>query len=567
MRLARRSGRLDAYRFASFLGLDARRLLTGHSVALVAELAGLSADEIASWSPIVDPAARLVRLRGVTLADRDWSTRWRRYCPQCMAAEFEKARAELIEPEWVVHHHAIWDVTALQSCPVHLRPLTDTCWHCGQRQGWRSANLFRCCQCKADLTAGPVEYHVDPVGSYIARRMLRFGPDHSVLDALPLHDALRLFMRLGQAKRIGAACTLLRQDRASVLADRTCGYYMAQDLEGRFNSVLDTLISVRPANAPAGLLGAYGWIYGEWLASEDPTAVVVRPIVYRHAVRNGLMTSDEARLGNTAPQTVCIKQVASEWGLGYERTRALLDKAGAIPAGSRAGVAFTIDPLVLKMVNARRTSGISVKAAAARLGTGAKQVRDMIASGIIARNSDNSVCTSALANFEEAIASRVQPGAPPKDAASIGEAAVANAVPIHRVCKAIMEGHILAWRGAGSQMAGVMVRRADVRNLREQKAAYSVERASQILELHPDCVRSLHRDGIIPGPNARISADGLAMFKLEFVAAAQWARSVGIKPKGAMRTLAKNGLVPAFALKTYRQAIYRRCDLPSAFPK
>lgn len=566
MRLARRSGRLDAYRFASFLGMDARRLLNGHDVTVVAELAGLSAADVSSWSPIVDPTARLVKLRGVTLADRDWSTHSRRYCPQCLAVDVRTARAEAMESGWVVHHRAIWDVSAIQSCPDHLCPLTDVCWHCGQRQGWRSTDLCHCCRCKADLTAGPIGHHLDPVGGYIAGRMMGWGSDCSVLDALPLNDALRLCMRLGQAMRIGSVYTLPRQDRPSVLSDRTAGYHIARDLTERFSAVLDNLISVRPVNAPAGLLGAYGWIYGEWLAGTDPTAEIVRPIVYEHAVRNELMSRDEARLGNTAPPTMCIKQVASEWGLGYERTRALLNMAGAIPPGSRAGVAFTIDPLALKSVNLRNTSCISVKAAAARLGTGAKQVRDMIAGGIIAQNSDGSVCITALTSFENAFASKVQPGVAPNDAAPIGKATVANAVPLQRVCKAILEGDVPVWRDAGSQMFGAMVRGADVRNLRRPKADYSVERASQMLELHPDCVRALHRDGIIPGPKARISAEGLANFKLKFIAASQWARSVGRKPRGAARDLAKDGLVPAFALKTYRQAIYRRCDLPAFLP-
>jgi len=562
VRLARRSGRLEAYRFASFLGMDARRLLTGHDVTVAAGLAGLSADVVSSWSPIVDAAARLVKLRGVTLADRDWSTHSRRYCPKCLAADVRTARAEAIEPGWVVHHRAIWDVTAIQSCPDHLCPLTDACWHCGQRQGWRFTDLCHCCRCKADLTAGPIGHHLDPVGGYIAGRMMGWGSDCNVLDALPLNDALRLCMRLGQAMRIGSVYTLPRQDRPSVLSDRTAGYHIARDLTERFSAVLDNLISVRPVNAPAGLLGAYGWIYGEWLTGMDLTAEVVRPIVYDHAVRNELMARDEARLGNTAPPTMCIKQVASEWGFGYERTRALLDIAGAIPPGSRAGVAFTIDPTILKTPNIRDTSCISVKAAAARLGTGAKQVRDMVAGGIIVQNSDGSVCVTALTNFEKAFAAKAELGVAPVDAVPIGKATNASAVPLQRLCRAILDGHVPVWYDAGSRVSGAMVRKADVRSLRRPKPDYSVERASQMLGLPPDCVRALHRDGIIPGPKARISAEGLGKFKQEFIAGSQWARSVGRKPKGAARSLAKDGLVPAFALKTYRQAIYRRCDLP-----
>ncbi|MGJ8479996.1 hypothetical protein [Sphingobium yanoikuyae] len=375
-------------------------------------------------------------------------------------------------------------------------------------------------------------------------------------------DALRLCLRLGQAMRIGAAFTLPRQDRASVIAGRTAGYQVAQDLKRRLNEILDHLVSARRETAPAGLLGAYGWIYGEWLAGADTTAAIVRPIVYEHAVRNEIMSSDEARLGNTAPPTLCIKQVAREWGFGYERTRGLLDAAGAIPLGSRAGVAFTIDPGVVRGIAVCDTSSISVKAAAQRLGTGAKQVRELVAVGLISLRADGRIFTNSLDSFENDLAAVRKPENAPDDARPLGQVAGVNAVSLHRVCKAVLDGDVSAWRGCGDGLSALLVRSLDVHRLRRPKADLSVECASRMLELHPDCVRSLHRDGIIPGPGARMTIEGLEKFKRTFIAGSKWARSAGIKPRAAVRHLAKAGVAPAFTLPKYRQSIYRKSELP-----
>lgn len=563
VRLACRNGSLDSYRFASFLGLDARRLLTGHDVSVIAGLAGLSTKDIKNWSPIVDPNERLVTLHGVTLADRDWSTRTRRYCPQCLATDLTKRHAGAIEPEFVPYHRAVWDVTAIQACPEHSCILTDSCWRCGQRQGWRSTNLCRCFRCKADLTCSPVKHYVDPVGDYIVARMMGYRPDCPVLDALPLNDALRLCMRLGQAKSLGAALTLTRQSRASALAQRTEGYQIVQNLEVCLSKILDDLVSARRETAPAGLLGTYGWIYSEWLAAEDTTAEIVRPIVYEHAVRNQLMSSDEARLGKAALPTLCVKEVARHWGFGYERTRALLDAAGAIPSGSRAGVAFTISPSIVREISIGSAASISVKAAAHHLKTGAKQIRELLSVGLITVSADGRICKTSLKDFERKLVATMRREKAPDDALPIGHAARVNSVPLHRVCQALLNGDLEAWCGCWNGRSAVIVSSQEVRHLRKSTTDLSVERASRVLGIHPDCVRALHKSGIIPGPGAKVTAEGLDNFKRTFIAGAQWARAAGIRPRAAVHHLAKVGVNPAFAPPKFRQAIYRKSELPS----
>lgn len=562
LRLGARSGRLDAYRFASFLGLDLRQILSGHDAERACDLSGVPRDEVLRWSPIIDARARAVRLCGQELADRDWSTRTRRYCPACIADDVALARTLELNPTWLIFHRSIWDVTAIQSCPVHGCRIADNCWKCGNLQGWRSTNMWRCSNCGADVTAAPLDPHDDPVGAYVVSRFDAVARPNEVLDPLPLRAALRLCLRLGQAKTLGAVHTLPRQDRHMAMAARTIGFHIAQDLSSRLSGVLDHILSMRPADVRAGLLGGYGWIYSEWLASSDPTAAVVRPIVHRHAVLNGLMSPDEARLGNDAPTTISATGIARSLGLGFERTRDLLDRAGAIPPGSRRGVAFTIDPGVVANLRATVSSGVSVKAAARHLQTGAKQISDLADAQLIERRRDGSMCLASLVMFERRMVESFSHSPLPQDAVRIGKAAGTNAVALREVCEAVLDGTMPAWGGNAPGFAGgAMVRPYDVRKLRRPQSDLSVERAAKLLGLHNDCVRALHRDGVISGPGARLDAKSISRFDREYVSGSRWARSAGVEPRATVRHLAKLGVVPAFELRAYRQAIYRISDL------
>lgn len=508
-----------------------------------------------------DPAGRTVTLNGHILADRDWSTRTRRFCSVCLAEDVEAARSNNVQPHWIIFHRSLWDVTAMRSCPKHNCALSDECWLCGTKQGWRYTNLGRCFHCMADLTIKRSEGLNCPLDAFLASRVIGREQRTSIFDSLPIRDCLQLCMRLGQAKIARFGHALPRQKREMILHARDVGFAIAQDLVPEFRKVLDALVSARSVEAPDGLLGAYGWIYSEWLAGADPTAAIVRPILYKHAVQHRLMAADEPRVGNFPPVTMSIKQVRDEWGLGFEQTRKLLEQAGAIPPGSRRGVAFTICPEIVYRTATGRPRRMSVKATAKRLGTGAKQVRDLLSAKLLNLSEEGDMCVSQLELFERCLNNRASLSPSPLGAVTIGKAARANAVPLHEICDAIIAGTISCWRRDGAGLSAFNVQGSEVRNLRQTKADLSIEQASKVLLLHSDCVRALHRDGIISGPGAKVSCESVAIFKQRFISGSQWAKSVGANPRTAMQILGKEGIKPAFEIQKYRQSIFTRFEL------
>lgn len=557
LRLAARNGRSRVASFARSLGLDLRTVLAGAEVTRIAEVAGVSPSATLWCSPVVSARDRIVTLAGEELALGDWSIGQRRHCVECLRKDAAEASALGMQADWFASHRAWWDVRSVTCCPEHGVSLVNTCSTCGGVLGWRDSGRFACPRCRAAL--GPAgEILDDPLGRYVAAR-LGFGASERppILEELPLRQAIRLCGKLGRAG-------LGEQSKRTVagVPERIAGAEgFRRALMGRagLDDVFEQLLARRASDAPDGLGGAYGWLHAEWLGTDDPTAAPYRDALRWHAVANGVIAADEERLGRSPPPTITLTGAAAEAGVAIERMRRMLDVAGEIPSGSRRGVAFALDPEVVRL--AGRRHGAVRSAAREVLGIGRTSLQGLAEAGWIELDDEEALRASAARLLGE-IWRQLCAGSPPEGTLTLGEATIANSVPMSRLVQSIVAGAIPAWQADGVGLEGIVVRGADLHPLRVRPDGVTAVETAQALNVHPDCVRALVRDGSLErDANGRISSGSLSDFRATYVAGGEIARRQGRSPKRLVADLAARGIHPAWPLATHRQAIFRRSDL------
>lgn len=558
LRLSARHSRHDVSSFATSLGVQLRYALAGHYSAQIAELAGLSSAAVAWWSPVISTSDRLVTISGEVLSLGDWSIARRRHCPECLLDDISEAQALGLPADWLASHRSIWDVRSIAACPQHGAALVDACHACGTPLGWRDPFRLICRNCRADLTARSTSLD-DPLGRYVAAR-LGVGQSErpAVLDDLPLRHAVRLCGKLGRAGLDGMS----QRNTAGVpaLEFGTEGFRRA--LAGPFalTDVLDRLLARRAGNAADGLGAAYGWLHNDWLGTEDPTSEVYRKVMRDHAVANGVIAADEERLGASPPPTINLKQAAAGAGVAIERMRRILSRAGAIPAGSRRGVSFALDPAVLGLAGKPR--GAVRRAARETLGVGRPALEGLAKAGMVDISDEDSFRATA-GKLMAAVERQVCEGSAPRGTSSLSVATVAASVPMSRVVEKLLQGCIPAWRtGNASGLAAIVVRSADLCPLRARSDGFSGVLAAQALGVHPECVRALIRDEtLLRGEDGLISEAALEKFKSDYVVGSELARERGRAPARLVADLAEAGIHPVWPLATHRQVIFRRSDL------
>lgn len=559
IRLGGRNGFASTQRFATSLGIEFPRVLTGSHVAKLAGLAGLDPQAIRDCSPAMRETGRKVALCGEEFRLGDWSTRNRRYCPACLASDLEEARRIRLEPEWYVSHRAMWDVRLITACPVHGVQLLGDCYKCGEELGWNTTNILRCACCRADLLAAPCTPMQDPAGEYVARRLLGQAGENDLLDTLSLSEAMRLCERLGQIEMVGAVRSLPRQNAASLSCARAVGVKMTWDVKREVLGALDKII--RPAERPQGLHGAYGWIYGEWLTNPDGSNGFLRSVLFDHAVRNGVISAEESRLGNVSPETITMTQTARRAGMGYKRARAMAAEVGIIPKGSRRSVAFTIDPKAVMELKATARKPLSRRDAARRLKTGKAQVADLLSMGLLRLGAGDAVFPDSVTRLLDSLIMHCCAGSQPDKVLSMAVAARNAAVPLWRIVQAVREGRIPSWRSSGEGLSQFRVRLCDVILLRAASGKLSIEAAARRMGVHHDCARAMARCGTLADETGLVTEEGIARFERQYVVGAKVAREMGRSPLALHRLLSKAGVQPAFDLNTHRQVIYLRSDI------
>lgn len=556
-RLAARWGASDSIVFARELGHPFPDLLRGTAVPEFATRAGLDRGSVLADTPVVAAASRTVVLRGQQLRLGDWSMRSRRRCPLCVDEDRSEAIRMGIPPEWWATNRFWWDVRSIDACPRHAVALTDRCAACGALQTWRRGLLA--CRCGAEHVPGSAVDADPSVSRYMLSRMGCAAPLRvPVLDRMELVDAVRTMEMLGAA-RLDRQVVKPRRAEADLPYDRAHGLSLAADWPVRFRSLLDGLVAGRDAFAADGLLSTYGWLYSEVCVGDAPRVLadLVAPVLREHAVANGVIARDEPRLGATVPETVTATDVARRIGRSYSVTRRLLEERRAIPAGSRRGVGFAIDPIVLDGLGRGDRASPSK-----RLRVGRTQARTLLRDGGLAcvlRLEDPSA-DDLLA----AIGARATVGSA-HGLVPLSAACRNMSVALTSACIGILDGRVrVKWCGTLDDGFGaVLVRQSDLAALRETDGLLSVEDVARLGGIHHETARHLVRTGVIgDGRGGRVTREAAARFFAEHVTAAEIARTRGTSSARLSKTLLSLGVLPRFAPPTCRQVIFARSDLP-----
>ena len=558
-RLGARNGYKSARRFAASLGFDFRKSLAGSYVADLAFMAGLAQDPVKHCSAVMVTPGRRVRLYGQEIPLREWSTRDRRYCPMCHALDHVEARRLHLQPEWYVSHRAVWDIRIISACPVHGVELTGSCHNCNKDLDWETTNTVRCAHCLALLSSAPTVPVFDAVGTYVACRLNGQTGSNEVLDALPLWDAVRLCERLGQIDQIGAVATLPRQNRDQLQSARAAGFQMIASLEQSVFASFDAI--VRQKGHTKGLLSTYGWIYGEWLARDEPPHAPVRKLLFQHAARNGVVSDEEPRLGNNPTDSFSMTQAARALGMSYKRARRITAEAGLVPLGSRHGVAFTLNPSAVKRLGRDADAATTIRETANMLGTGKAQVADLLAAGLLSFGTQGGVSSDSITQLCNRLDGQGCKKLCPKGSVRITTAARDAALPLWRIVQAACDGRLKFWSEDEIRLSTLKVRLTDVMTLRVDRHALSVEAAARRIGVHHDCARALVKCGSLVDEQGIVTEDSVNKFNKHFIAGSRIAKSLGQSPRSLHRTLSKLGVAPAFNLEIFRQVLYCREDI------
>jgi hypothetical protein len=559
LRLGARNGYSSARRFATSLGLEFRKVLTGSAASHLAEMAGLKPQPILDCSPMM-VSGRKVALCGEELDLRDWTTSHRRYCPACHAFDRERAHSLKLDPAWYASHRSIWDVASIDACPLHGIQLCAQCFRCGEPLGWRKTNILVCSHCQSDLSAAPCNLINDPFGAYMACRLSGQPCENEILNLLPLQSVLNLCERLGQIQTVGAAKSLPRQSLAMQSQSRSIGIGMSLDLERALTSAFDTVLA-RRSGAAQGLLGAYGWIYGEWLSIDDGYNDRMRSILFSHAVGNGVISADEPVLGNAPRKTISMKEAARTLGMGHDRARAFAVREGIIPEGSRHGVAFTLDPLSIAKLDASVREDTPLREAAIRLETSNRQVAKFVEMRLLMQSDCRNVISASITRLLDSLIAQCTAQARADNLLCVSTAARNASVPLWRIVRAVQHGTIPCWKDSGGGLSQFAVQLRDVIQLRVARRELSVEAAARRIGVHHDCARAMARHGVILEGNGLLTHEAISRFEREYVVGSRIAQDRGCSPRALHRKLLTSGILPAFDLSTHRQAIYRRSEL------
>lgn len=551
--------------FASRLGLSWRSVAVGHNVEAIATLSGLDPGALSRTSPITSAGDRTVVIAGEVVALGDWTMTVRRFCPACLAEDVAASIRDGRASETVAFHRLIWNVSSIERCPTHRLNLLSACPTCRSSLGWRHQTVLRCPKgCSLAIGGGRGDRDVR-MDTYFAGRL--GGGEripHPHLDQLPYRRAVGLCERVGRLASVGWQERLSRQSSEADAVARRAGFDMMLRFPEAVLDALDEILLVGRSNATAAGIGAlYGWVYPDWLASEeDEATALIAPIVRAHAVSKGVVARDEAILGHGAPPTVDLTTVVRSTDMGFARCRKILSDAGVIPAGSRQGVAFAMDPD--RVASALRVASKSVGrvTAAKMLGTTRHRVSDLVDEGVL-RLRERGIDLTSVQEFREAIMA-VCRADPPPDARGLLESCRSSGLSVAVVCSAIVACRLDAWYADKGRpdfdLRCILVSPAGVKALRPQ-TSMSLSFAAQTLGVHRECVRQLVSCCALRRASGRgLDHATVSRFADRHYSAARLAREAGVSPRKLISDLALSGIMPAFGPPDFRQVIYRKAD-------
>lgn len=471
------------------------------------------------------------------------------------------ARGAGRDPDAVAYHRTWWDVRSIGRCLHHGVELTDMCPRCRVPLTWRQTHVLRCPRGCELLSSQPTGNNLAALDRYLSGR-LGIGPrlDVPVLDALSYCRAVALCERLGRLRAEGEAPGCRPSDPAARSAMREAGFGMALTFIPSVAAALGRTLAAF-AGEGTGLMARYGWIYSGWLAcATDEEADFVRPILRDHAVASGVIAPDEPALHYPGGVSVCLTAAARNASLSFKRCRRLLAEADVIPAGSRRGVAFALDPERVRSALGHTRLGASRSHVAHLLGVGRSRVGSLLATDLlerVGRRIDANSVYSLLGDL-----ARISASSPPKGVRPIPFACQSVGMSIASACHAILDGRLRSWRPADehlSNLAGISVLPSELRRLTGGRPGISVVDAARATGVHHECVALLARAGAI----LRISSKKLCrcsvdVFAAQYVTAAAIGRERGRSARSVIAECGRNGILPAFDRPKFRQVIYER---------
>lgn len=219
----------------------------------------------------------------------------RRICPDCLAE--------------VPYHRAIWDLTFVAVCPVHLKVLVDACRVCGQPLKWAGDDLTRCRCRRGDLTSMVTSSvsGTDARGTKAVYGLLgdaRFTKEADQTRTLtPFRDLrdgkiVEFLFRIG-LELLAPRSKLFSMEQPNELAWEahialTRGLEVAENWPVAFFAVLDDMAARVPDTPARSLLRSVGTV-DRWLAGlrvEEGTAVRIAAADYRKQFKERMAESD-----------------------------------------------------------------------------------------------------------------------------------------------------------------------------------------------------------------------------------------------------------------------------------
>ena len=354
------------------------------------------------------------------------------------------------------------------------------------------------------------------------------------------------------------------------------GYKVFAKWPGAFNDILDALL----ASSGTGL-GNWGAVaaYGRFHARlrEMPRGSIasgMMQLVRKHSLVNGVSISKPVFGVNDQPTDVCaIRHAAARLGMGFSRARKELKRRGHIPGRTRRGTPVPIPSFALEEMLSQRKTALGVQALSAHLQIGRTQARQLINAGLFGKFREPVRVTDV-----DAFLNRLSQGAhhyfgrdgvaPLPDACRTARCAVRLAVA------AIFDGRIrVAGVRKGLGLAGIYVRYSDLRRIgKATRGALTIDDAAKELHVKWQALRDLIWVGLIHADGRGVTPAAIEKFSHDFVAGADLAQSVGLRPRTLMKILEGAGLAPVAAPPRCRQVFYRRSDvirargLKSGFP-
>lgn len=570
VRLAARHGADSLRGFAARVGLSWPGTIAGIGPLDVATLTGQDVERLTWFSPQVDPRSRSVKLAGERLLLNDWSCRRRRYCSACIYDDRQLAAVSGLQTELGPWHRSWWDIRSYSACHLHHVGLREACPKCGSPLGWEPSQFDRCA-CGADICAAE-STSMDPcVSAYIARRLgLATGPIPSLLEPLDLHNSLSVLARLGFSALLEYRAHRPRASAQERETARQAGLAMAFAWPEAFEDRLDRLVDRADRKAaPAGMIGAYGWIYSAWATTEaiEPFATALRDVLRAHAIKHGIVQHGEALYGERFAPGCGLADLTRRLGSSYRLVRRAAASNGALPAGRRRGVATDLSKTWIEEALRTKEDMLGVNEVAALLGVGRARVRELIAANLLRPATvlgNTRYRKDDARQLLKTIRQRVPicPYRPTPEAERLPLACRIARVSLVEAVTAILAGRVTPCSVDPDTpgLDGVMVHWRELRDSRRKPDHVSVEQAADMLDIHADSVRSLVRTGEIGSrtKQPRVSRNSVLSFRDKYISNAEIATRFRLSPRFTLKFFRRHGIDPVYKPPNVRNYLFDR---------